>query len=73
MIETDGVSCSIILIRKDKKGKKVKNPKAKKQPEDIELEISDEDQNLIQGGVADDTTPAGNTVIIDRHPVVVID
>jgi hypothetical protein len=30
MIETDGVSCSIILIRKDKVGKIVKQPKAKK-------------------------------------------
>jgi hypothetical protein len=30
MIETDGVSCSIILIRKDKAGKIVKTPKAKK-------------------------------------------
>ena len=30
MIETDGVSCSIILIRKDKVGKIVKTPKAKK-------------------------------------------
>jgi hypothetical protein len=29
-IETDGVSCSIILIRKDKVGKIVKTPKAKK-------------------------------------------
>jgi len=28
-IETDGVSCSIILIRKDKAGKMVKQPKAK--------------------------------------------
>ncbi|RLN97234.1 hypothetical protein BBJ28_00007147 [Nothophytophthora sp. Chile5] len=30
MIETDGVSCSIALIRKDKAGKIVKTPKAKK-------------------------------------------
>jgi hypothetical protein len=30
MIETDGVSCSILLIRKDKAGKIVKQPKAKK-------------------------------------------
>jgi hypothetical protein len=29
-IETDGVSCSILLIRKDKVGKIVKTPKAKK-------------------------------------------
>ena len=29
-IETDGVSCSIVLIRKDKVGKIVKTPKAKK-------------------------------------------
>ena len=30
MIETDGVSCSILLLRKDKVGKLVKNPKVSK-------------------------------------------
>lgn len=44
-IETDGVSCSIILIRKDKAGKMVKQPKAKKgSGEQYIDEISDEER-----------------------------
>ena len=45
MIETDGVSCSIILIRKDKRGKIVKKPKAKQNGGEKYIdEITDEER-----------------------------
>ena len=48
MIETDGVSCSIILIRKDKAGKIVKQPKAKKGSGEKYIdELGDEERKQI--------------------------
>jgi hypothetical protein len=44
MIETDGVSCSIILIRKDKAGTIVKQPKQKGVGEKYIDEITDEER-----------------------------
>jgi len=45
MIETDGVSCSILLIRKDKAGMIVKQPKAKKDGGEKYIdEITDEER-----------------------------
>ena len=45
MIETDGVSCSILLIRKDKAGKIVKQPKAKNDGGEKYIdEITDEER-----------------------------
>ena len=47
-IETDGVSCSIILIRKDKAGRMVKQPKAKKGSSEKYIdEISDEEREQL--------------------------
>ena len=47
-IETDGVSCSIILIRKDKAGMMVKQPKAKKGSGEKYIdEISDEEREQL--------------------------
>ena len=47
-IETDGVSCSIILIRKDKAGRMVKQPKAKKGSGEKYIdEISDEEREQL--------------------------
>lgn len=50
MIETDGVSCSIILIRKDKAGEIVKQPKPKKGAgvEKYIDEITDEERKEIE-------------------------
>ena len=42
MVETDGVSCSILLLRKDKVGKRVKQPKNKNK----ELYIDEVKTNL---------------------------
>eukprot|EP00835_Amoeboradix_gromovi_P005661 NODE_556_length_6708_cov_0.674837.p2 type:complete len:218 gc:universal NODE_556_length_6708_cov_0.674837:5906-5253(-) len=47
-IETDGVSCSIVLIRKDKVGKIVKTPKAKKgEGEQYVDELSEEEREQL--------------------------
>ena len=48
MIETDGIGCSILLLRKDLVGKKVKSPKISLNTEKYIDELEDKEYSILK-------------------------